>query len=156
MLDHLIVVHNVMLIIYKMNVVKVFLIMNLFLLKNYFHLKLVEENYRNVVLIYYSYHEYLLDDQYLNMKQVSLHIVVIYHFQRLIMHLLNDIDVIMLIENYNFVQQLHHLYMVQQLLLKEMNVVIHHEHIQQHKHQDQILNRIIHFSKDNKKKQQMS
>jgi len=43
--------------------------------------------------------------------------------------------------NYNFVQQLHHLYMVQQLLLKEMNVVIHHEHIQQHKHQDQNLNK---------------
>jgi hypothetical protein len=74
------------------------------------------------------------------MKQVFLHIVEVYHFQKLIMHLLNDKDVKELIMNYNFVQQLHHLYMVQQLLLREMNGVIHHEHIQQHKRQDQNLN----------------
>jgi len=56
------------------------------------------------------------------------------------MHQLNDKDVKVLIMNYNFVQQLLHLYMEQQLLLKEMNVVIHHEHIKQHKHQDPNLN----------------
>jgi hypothetical protein len=78
------------------------------------------------------------------MKQVFLHIVEEYHFQKLIMHLWNDKDVIELIMNYNFVQQLHHLYMEQQLLLEEMNVVIHHEYIQQHTHQDQNLdNKII-------------
>lgn len=74
------------------------------------------------------------------MKQVFLHIVEEYHFQKLIMHQQNDKDVIKLIMNYNFVQQLHHLYMEQQLLLKEMNVVIHHEYIRQHMHQDQNLN----------------